>query len=210
MIDETTKHFFDRVAKIQKELKAPKNQFNEFGGYAYRSAEDILEALTDLLQGLVITINDEVVQIGDRYYVKATATITDGEKSLSTSAFAREPADRKGMDESQITGATSSYARKYALNGLLKIDDGKDPDVTNTHDKATAYQPTVSKQPEPQPQPVQQAAIGATDKPSPKQVALLDKLYKWGKVPKPGNSYSFAEARQVIDQYMKSINKSNG
>jgi len=127
--------FIERVSKIQQELKAPKNQRNNFGGYNYRSCEDILEAVKPLLGGLILTLNDEIIQVGDRIYVKATATITDGDHSVSTTANAREPLAKKGMDESQITGAASSYARKYALNGLFDIDDTKDADATNTHGK---------------------------------------------------------------------------
>lgn len=118
----------ERLAEIQRTLNAPKNQHNKFGGYNYRSCEDILQAVKPLLNGLVITVNDDIVAAGDRIYVKATATITDGEYSISTTAFAREAATKKGMDDSQITGSTSSYARKYALNGLLLIDDNKDAD----------------------------------------------------------------------------------
>lgn len=122
------------LAQIQSELKAPKGQRNTFGKYNYRSCEDILEAVKPLLQarGLVILITDDIVQIGTRYYVRATATIYDSEGScISNSALAREEDVKKGMDASQITGATSSYARKYALNGLLAIDDTKDADATN-------------------------------------------------------------------------------
>lgn len=115
--------------KIQKELKAPKAQKNTFGNYNYRSCEDILEAVKPLLEDATLTINDEVVLIGDRYYIKATATIKQGAESFSISAFAREPEGRKGMDEAQVTAATSSYARKYALNGLFAIDDTKDADT---------------------------------------------------------------------------------
>lgn len=129
------KTLVEKLAKIQKDLKAPKNQRNSFGGYNYRSCEDILEAVKPLLEGLILTLNDEIIQVGTRVYVKATATITDGENSISTSANAREPESKKGMDESQITGAASSYARKYALNGLFDIDDTKDADATNTHGK---------------------------------------------------------------------------
>lgn len=117
---------------IQQGLKAPKGQYNSFGKYHYRSCEDILEAVKELLgdQSCILNISDELVLIGDRYYVKATATITNSEgKSVSTTAFAREPIDKKGMDESQITGMASSYARKYALNGLFCIDDTKDADT---------------------------------------------------------------------------------
>lgn len=121
---------------IQTELKAPKNQYNQFGGYYYRSQEDILEALKPLLKKhkCFLTISDDIVLIGDRYYVKATARLTNSEgQSVENTAYAREPANKKGMDEAQITGATSSYARKYALNGLFAIDDTKDADATNTH-----------------------------------------------------------------------------
>lgn len=115
--------------KIQQELKAPKGQYNNFGRYHYRSCEDILNAVKPLLGKAILTISDEVVMKGDRYYVKATATIEDGEKSISATAYAREAVMKKGMDEAQITGAASSYARKYALNGLFAIDDEKDPDT---------------------------------------------------------------------------------
>lgn len=123
-----------QLAQIQSELKAPKGQRNTFGKYNYRSCEDILEAVKPLLteRGLVLLITDDIVQLGERYYVRATATIYDSEGSyISNSALAREEAVKKGMDASQITGATSSYARKYALNGLFAIDDTKDADATN-------------------------------------------------------------------------------
>lgn len=129
------KELIKKVSQIQGELKAPKNQYNNFGGYKYRSCEDILEAVKPLIVkvGLVLTVNDEMILVGNRVYVKATAIITDGENSISNSAFAREAESKKGMDESQITGSASSYARKYALNGLLCIDDTKDADATNKH-----------------------------------------------------------------------------
>lgn len=123
---------YEKLAAVQAELKAPKGQYNSFGKYKYRSCEDILEAVKPLLakNGLTMTVGDELVGISDRFYVKATATVysTDGE-SLSNTAYAREPAEKKGMDEAQITGTASSYARKYALNGLFCIDDTKDPDT---------------------------------------------------------------------------------
>ena len=124
-----------KLSKIQQELKAPKNQYNSFGKYKYRNCEDILEAVKPLLGDSILTISDEVVNIGDRYYIKATATFKNSEEEIKTTAFAREPLDRKGMDDSQITGATSSYARKYALNGLFCIDDTKDVDGLNNKDK---------------------------------------------------------------------------
>lgn len=126
-----------RVGDIQHKLKAPKGQYNSFGKYNYRSCEDILEGVKPLLKehNLALLIDDEIVQIGERYYVKATAKITDGRESVSATAYAREPDTKKGMDESQITGATSSYARKYALNALLCIDDTKDADTMDNSKK---------------------------------------------------------------------------
>ena len=133
------KTLIQKISSIQNNLKAPKNQFNKFGGYKYRSCEDILEAVKPLLnqQGLILTISDDITELSGRFYIKSTATITDGENSISNSAFARESDTKKGMDESQITGSASSYARKYALNGLFAIDDTKDADATNTHGKAS-------------------------------------------------------------------------
>lgn len=138
--------FIEKIVAIQSELKAPKGQYNSFGKYNYRSCEDILEGVKPLLakHGLVLTIRDGIELIGDRFYVKATATITDGKEQLSTEAYARESADKKGMDASQVTGATSSYARKYALNGLLAIDDTKDADtMDNSKKPAQQTQETV-------------------------------------------------------------------
>ena len=127
-----------RVGDIQHKLKAPKGQYNSFGKYNYRSCEDILEGVKPLLKehNLALLIDDEIVQIGERYYVKATAKITDGREFVSATAYAREPDTKKGMDESQITGATSSYARKYALNALLCIDDTKDADTMDNSKKS--------------------------------------------------------------------------
>ena len=122
------------LVKIQAELKAPKNQTNAFGKYKYRSAEDIVEAVKPILSkyGTALVITDEVVQVGDRIYVKATATLLDDtDNTISVSGWAREEEVKKGMDSAQITGSASSYARKYALNGLLAIDDTKDSDATN-------------------------------------------------------------------------------
>ena len=121
------------LSEIQAKLKAPKSQNNDFGKYKYRSCEDILEAVKPLLNGAVLLLSDSIELIGDRYYVKATATISKGADSHSVTAYARETLDKKGMDASQITGSASSYARKYALNGLFAIDDTKDSDATNDH-----------------------------------------------------------------------------
>lgn len=142
-----------RLNKIQSEIKAPKNQYNTFGGYNYRSCEDILSAVKPLLEECILTLSDEITMIGDRYYIKATATIEQDNEKIATVAYAREPLIKKGMDESQITGTASSYARKYALNGLFLIDDIRDTDtMDNTQ---TGYQthtnPVQQKQPEKQP-----------------------------------------------------------
>jgi hypothetical protein len=143
----------NKLAAIQQNLKAPKGQRNDFGKYNYRSAEDILEAVKPLLGDLALTINDELIFSGmledeivgagsnamkvqtQRVYIKATITLSDGKESISTSAVARETSIKKGQDSSQTSGATSSYARKYALNGLFSIDDTKDSDSTNKHNE---------------------------------------------------------------------------
>ncbi|MED9243758.1 ERF family protein [Escherichia marmotae] len=145
-----SKEFYARLAAIQENLNAPKNQYNSFGKYKYRSCEDILEGIKPLLNGLFLSISDEVVLIGDRYYVKATATITDGENRHTATALAREEESKKGMDSAQVTGATSSYARKYCLNGLFGIDDAKDADTDeHKHQKnAAAKQSKPSLTPE--------------------------------------------------------------
>lgn len=121
----------ERLMAIQAQLKAPKDKTNNFGGYKYRSCESILEAVKPLLQAqsCILTISDEIVECGSRIYVKARATLTDGESEYTTFGFAREPENKKGMDEPQVTGTASSYARKYALNGLFAIDDTKDADT---------------------------------------------------------------------------------
>ena len=119
-----------KLTEIQNKLKAPKSQFNKFGNYKYRNCEDILEAVKPLLKGCTLVLTDEIVLIGERYYVKAVVSFTDNEGNHSmVQAYAREPESKKGMDASQITGAASSYARKYALNGLFLIDDTRDADT---------------------------------------------------------------------------------
>lgn len=134
-------NIYGKLIEIQKDLKAPKLQKNTFGGYNYRSCEDILEAVKPLCyaHGAVLLLTDQIIQVGDRYYVEATASLVDAENPSSVvcvSASAREPNEKKGSDPSQITGSASSYARKYALNGLFDIDDTKDADATNDHGKA--------------------------------------------------------------------------
>ena len=140
----------EKLQKIQSQLKCAKTQLNKFGGYNYRSCEDILEAVKPLLDeyGCALTINDEIVMIGDRFYVKATARLHDsktGGEIAVVSAFAREEESKKGQDSAQVTGATSSYARKYALNGLFCIDDTKDPD-TDEYTKQKAKAGKTSKE----------------------------------------------------------------
>jgi len=133
----------DILSRIQVQLNAPKNQRNNFGKYNYRSCEDILEALKPILAGekCAVNISDKIVEIGGRVYVEATAAIHHGEFSVSTKAYAREPESKKGMDPMQITGATSSYARKYALNGLFAIDDNKDADSMDNREVQPEAQP---------------------------------------------------------------------
>lgn len=153
-------NIYEKLSNIQNELKCNKNQFNDFGKYAYRSCEDILEAVKPLLkkEKVVLTISDELQYIGNRYYIKATATLidTESEATISNSAYAREEETKKGMDGSQITGASSSYARKYALNGLFGIDDNKDSDTTNIQSKEEKED----------------------KKASPKQIELIQKYYQ--------------------------------
>lgn len=153
----------NELVYIQSHLKAPKKQFNKFGGYAYRNAEDILEAVKPLLKetNCTLTISDEIVQVADRIYVKATTTlITPSGQEYATIAYAREPFNKKGLDESQITGSASSYARKYSLNGLFCIDDNKDADYLNSSKEYT--QPATPQQPQPTIQQIQLEIAAAT------------------------------------------------
>ncbi len=132
-------NIYEKLTEVQNELKAPKSKYNSFGKYNYRSCEDILEAVKPILKSkrLAMTVKDDVFNIGDRFYIMATVTVFDceSEEKVTTTAYAREDADKKGMDGSQITGSSSSYARKYALNGMFAIDDTKDADSWNTNDK---------------------------------------------------------------------------
>ena len=158
-----------KLATIQAELKAPKSQFNKFGGYAYRNAEDILEAVKPIAikNGCLVTCSDDLLLVGGRFYIKSTAAITcieDG-SVMSTTSFAREEEEKKGMDGSQITGASSSYARKYALGGLFAIDDNKDSDTTNQGNSTPA----------PAPKPAVKAAPAAPAASEPKKPIPLTK-----------------------------------
>lgn len=140
-------NIYEKLMNIQEKLNVPKNQLNKFGGYNFRSCEDILEAVKPLLKEnkLALQISDEIVPLGDRYYVRATATLIDTEDKddnamIKNVGYAREEENKKGMDASQVTGATSSYARKYALNGLFCIDDTKDPDTNEYQNQQRNYQ----------------------------------------------------------------------
>lgn len=131
---------YEKLCSIQVELNAPKSKTNTFGKYNYRSAEDILEAVKPHLKknGVVLTITDDLVEMAGRVYIKATAKLSDGIAVIETQAFAREPEDKKGSDQAQVTGASSSYARKYALSGLFCIDDNKDPDTNEWREEKNA------------------------------------------------------------------------
>ena len=151
MAEKKERNLQDSLIEIQKRLKAPKSQYNSFGKYKYRSCEDILEAVKPLLasEGVLLTITDEIVVLGNRFYLKATATVRKGDAEVSNASYAREDDSKKGMDGSQITGTASSYARKYALNGLFLIDDTKDADTDEHHNQ----QANAPKQPAAQPYP---------------------------------------------------------
>ena len=174
------KEIYKKLSHIQRELKAPKNLYNNFGNYSYRNAEGILEAVKPMLDGLCLTINDEPVVIGERYYIKATVTLTDGEESVSAVAYAREDETKRGMDGCQLTGACSSYARKYALNALLMIDDNKDSDDDSLSPKnpknkqETKLEANTQPKPEPKPQP----------KPEPKSKASVNPVPNVPPIPK--------------------------
>lgn len=161
------KEVLKKLLEIQVELKAPKNQYNSFGNYFYRSCEDILEAAKPLCKkhGCVLTLTDTIKQVGDRYYIEATAILFDVETAemISATASAREPQTKKGSDESQITGAASSYARKYALNGLFDIDDTKDADTEEKPVMPTS-KPFAQKPTTPAPAPAQTKPINNTVK----------------------------------------------
>jgi hypothetical protein len=144
----TRKEFIQKIAKIQKEIKCNKSQFNKFGNFFHRNIEDVMEAVKPFLGELMLKVSDEMVMIGERIYVKSTATITDGEHEEFTVAFAREPESAKGLSDGQISGAASSYASKYSLGKLLLLDDNKDADsneatkLSGKEDKAPSDKPS--------------------------------------------------------------------
>jgi len=163
MSEEIT--FNEKIVAIQSELKAPKNQFNNFGKYKYRSCEDILEGVKPLLKkyGLMQTISDEIVQVGERYYIKAIVKVIEAESVCVSEALAREPENKKGMDESQITGTASSYARKYALNGMWLIDDTKDADTDEHQQQKEKKKPVLNSKSEKWEKAVHSFAKGESD-----------------------------------------------
>jgi hypothetical protein len=146
-IKEKELSIHDKLVKIQSELRVPKNNYNKFSNFYYRSAEDVQEALKPLLaeNGLTLLLSDEVVLIGARYYIKATASLTDGKETVATEAYAREEEVKKGMDGSQISGSSSSYSRKYALNGMFLIDDTKDADTRDNKEEVKEEKTILGK-----------------------------------------------------------------
>ena len=201
-MEETIKKAYiaERLNVIQTELKAPKNLYNSFGKYSYRNAESILEAVKPLLKkyGCTLVLEDEIVNIGERYYVKATATLgcVESHTIVQASAYAREDETKRGMDGSQITGAASSYARKYALNGLFILDDTKDPD-TDEYTQITKEAPKTSKE------------RAAADYP-PRDEMMNAILEKWS-AEKITSSYKLQSVDELTDaQVMTMYNKAVG
>lgn len=207
------KKIYSELSRIQQGLKAPKNLYNKFGNYKYRNAEGILESVKPLLNGMALIINDEPVLIGDRFYIKATVTLTDGEESVSAVAFAREDETKKGMDGCQLTGACSSYARKYALNALLMIDDSKDSDDDSLSPKNPANDPKPEPEFVPPPAeagnvitgqfvpPIPEAKKPEAPNPSPVQVFLLKamkELRENRRISAAKNNKLFAEQRNAL------------
>lgn len=205
-----SKEFYNRVATLIANIKVKKDNKNNFGGYTYRSVEDIQAELKQQLNGLIVTVSDDIVMVGDRFYVKSTATITDGESSISNTAFARESLDKKAMDSAQITGAASSYARKYALSGLLLLENEKDADATNNHGKSQAqstqkitYQKPQQQQQQPQQQQSKPMQNNSTKPASEKQIATLKKCG----IVDPNNDdvskITNAQASRLISNYLE-------
>ena len=210
------KKIYAELARIQRDLKAPKNLYNKFGNYRYRNAEGILEAVKPMLNGLAMIVNDEPILIGDRFYIKATVTLTDGEESVSASAYAREDDQKKGLDGCQLTGACSSYARKYALNALLMIDDSKDSDDDSLSPKNPANDPKNEQNNEPAfvPPPAQTGNVVTVQsvpqiptpepkkpEPTPVQVFLLTamkELRENRRISASKNNKLFAEQRNAL------------
>lgn len=188
-------NIYEKLMNIQQELKAPKGQFNKFGGYKYRSCEDILEAVKPLLakHKTTLVISDELENIGERYYIKATAKLINVEatESIENTAYAREEETKKGMDGSQITGTASSYARKYALNGLFDIDDTKDAD-TDEYSKTT-------KQEEKEEKKATEGQVGVLNKLNETAKAKIYAKYNVGKI----EDLTISQASEIISKLKK-------
>ncbi len=187
---ENKKTLHQKLVEIQQNLKAPKGQFNKFGNYKYRSCEDILEAVKPLLKEreMLISIQDEMIQLGERYYIKSTVEVVDGKEIKTTTAYAREPQSKKGMDESQITGASSSYARKYALNGMFAIDDTKDADT----------QDNTKEEKKPNPAEMIKQKIEQCD-----NVEKLNKMEEWVKKSVKNNEPFFKQINEKRDKLIE-------
>lgn len=189
----------EKLMMIQVELKAPKNLYNKFGNYSYRNAEGIQEALKPLEKkyGVATVISDEIVEVAGRVYVKATATIfnCDNEQSIEVTAYAREASDKKGMDDAQLTGATSSYARKYALNALFLLDDTKDADSDEYHEQVSASKaepkPKTEKAVEQKEEQKEEKKTEVKENRSPARQKLYDFIAK--------NKFTKADQKKIID-----------
>ena len=195
-----------KLIEVQSKLKAPKSCYNKFGNYAYRNCEDILEALKPILLEVkaVVNISDEVVLVGERYYIKATVKFIDAETGevVEASAMAREEENKKGMDSSQLTGSTSSYARKYALNGLFAIDDTKDSDTTNTHGKEDSKSNVITLTDKQLNRMYAIAKVGGYDK------VRVDRLINQ-KYSKKANEMTKAEYDNVVEGLQKIVDAKN-
>ena len=186
---------YEKLSKIQAELVVAKNKHNDFGGFFYRSCEDILQAVKPFLTqcSLILTLSDEVILVGDKHYIQATAILTDGTESISTKAFAREPTSPKSkMDESQTTGSASSYARKYALNGLFALDDGADSDKLN--DGKKTGEKLITKA-----QITELKKLGFNDE----RLDKMSKYYKANSI----NEVTYNQAQETINKQKRNIEK---
>ena len=198
----------EKLAAVQYEMKAPKNLTNKFGGYNYRNAEGILEAFKpyEKKYGVALIVGDEIIEVGGRIYVKATATFMDTEttETFSNTAFARESEDKKGMDAAQITGAASSYARKYALNGLFLLDDNKDPDSDEYTARSKGMTPeevTAEMEDKKKTEQVMGEPIGDS-----RAAALLTELTSKGvNVPKLLKMYGVSDLADLTEGQMRDI-----
>lgn len=189
-MENTKTEFYKKISELQTQIKVKKQNMNNFGGYNYRSFEDICAIVKQNLNGLVLFVHDELIHEGDRFYIKATATITDGENSITNSSLAREEETKKGMDGAQVTGGASSYARKYALSGLLLLENEKDSDATNQHN--VSYE-NITKKPQ----------NNTQKKASEKQINLIKK----NKLHNNPDSLSSIEANAIISKFMEDKNK---